>query len=391
MTNLISSTADSFPLKIEFPLDAQSEPTRFLGLDINTNHTGFTVLDHSGRCIDCGVFNTENLSNVFEKAVFVGKRLSEVVSRLDADDDTVGDGNNNNTITAITDDDSITTGALVNIVNGKRTDGSPLKQRWAVVVEDFLRGFFGGTWQTQHLFTLAQMNSLICFEAWRLLGDVPLRIHVHTARAFFDIKRELKKEPIKDAVRRFALQKLDRFEWPRRSGEMLKWTYDVADSYLLAAYIFQRFQEAKKNGQSSIVFAKPPKTKTRRNRYLQIRTADHYSQQLAKETADDDDSGEIDRSLDGETTTATTKRKASGTRRKAKTAEKAAAAAIGIETNPKRTRHSSLFSMLPPPPPTSNSHTNSSSNSSTGATVLAPATTEPSITTARKRRTKKTE
>jgi hypothetical protein len=231
MTSIVANETNSFVLPSEYSLEPF--PDRFLGLDINTNHTGFTLLDKEGKCIECGVFNTENLTNVFEKAWFVSKCLKELKERTDEK------STSSTTKTEAT--------------------SSP---RWIIAVEDFLKGFFGATFQVQHLFTLAQMNSLICQESKTYFGMIPERIHVHRARALFGLKPEKKK--VKETVQAFVAARLPEYDWKiRGSGNLVKWCYDVADSYLIAGFMYEAFKMAK---NENLNFVKMPESAWKKQR-----------------------------------------------------------------------------------------------------------------------------
>lgn len=251
MTSVVASEFDSFIIPNEYSLNPF--PQRFLGLDINTNHTGFTLLDENGKCIECGQFNTENLSNVFEKAWFVGKSLRELKERTD-----------------------------------KEFKDKPQQPRWIIAVEDFLRGFFGAAWQTQHLFVLAQMNSLICNESYLMFDMLPERIHVHRARALFGLKTDKKK--VKETVQAYVANKLSEFEWKvRSSGNLVKWSYDVADSYLIAAFMFETFSQAKQSGADVAKMPESAWKKRRAKKMSAIGKMGVKSRKAAAEAKNEDD------------------------------------------------------------------------------------------------------
>ena len=55
----------------------------FLGLDISTSITGFTLLSDSGDVVLCDYINLKKLSNLFDKAKTVENTLQELFEKYE--------------------------------------------------------------------------------------------------------------------------------------------------------------------------------------------------------------------------------------------------------------------------------------------------------------------
>jgi len=124
----------------------QKKPEFVIGLDINSQSTGYTVLDATGAALECGVIDTSDGKNIYEKATTIKGKLEELYSKYKPESE------------------------------------------WLVGVEDFLKGF-GGRFRTKDLFTLAQINSLVSYDCIKIFNTLPSRVHPSSARHHFGLKK----------------------------------------------------------------------------------------------------------------------------------------------------------------------------------------------------------
>ncbi|KAH9097357.1 hypothetical protein LEN26_017083 [Aphanomyces euteiches] len=180
----------------------RSPPVRTLGLDINTNSTGYVVLSQTGQVDTFGHISTKHLQSdgqILDIGVAIADRLIQV----------------------------------------KQEGGSNVS--WEVGIEDFLRTFARGQFHTKGLFQLAQLNGLVSYCALTSFGAKPLHVHPTSARNFFSLKTPAattngtarKKDAIKHVVMAHFQSKepqlnLDVIPGPAR--------LDIADAYVIASY-----------------------------------------------------------------------------------------------------------------------------------------------------------
>ncbi|TYZ60437.1 hypothetical protein PybrP1_009387 [[Pythium] brassicae (nom. inval.)] len=157
-------------------LVSQSPPLRVLGLDLNTNSTGYAVLCERGRVCEWGHVPTNHLASadVLRIARAVDDAMGGVLARVDAEK----------------------------------------KATWRVGVEDFMRTYRFGRFHTRGIFQLAQLNGTVSYACWRRLGDAesaqPVHTHPSAARGFFGIaatkagKKATGESDIKEQVMAFV-------------------------------------------------------------------------------------------------------------------------------------------------------------------------------------------
>jgi hypothetical protein len=117
---------------------------RFLGLDLNTNGSGWTVCDARGRLLRWGVVDTSKIDCSLEVARHIRDELARV--RHEFGDDV----------------------------------------QWIVAVEDYLRVFYQRS-SAKSLFALAEVNALVRYECLSIFGCKPMRIHPNNARGLFGL------------------------------------------------------------------------------------------------------------------------------------------------------------------------------------------------------------
>ena len=147
----------------------------FLGLDVNTNSTGYALIDSRQVLRECGAISTAHCDDIFAAGLVIRAQLEQI-----------------------------------------RAAHAPTHVE--VCVEDFMRAFGGRGWQTKGLFALAQVNALVCYDSLFVFDATPMRVHPTTARAFFGLSAaaaakereargaEPKAKQIKQLVLQFARQ-----------------------------------------------------------------------------------------------------------------------------------------------------------------------------------------
>ncbi|KAL6060724.1 hypothetical protein QOT17_013355 [Balamuthia mandrillaris] len=207
---------------------------RVLGLDINTNCTGITILDgKDGKLLDIRCVDTKDHSTLFDKMNVLRQTLHEMVQEQGGTNNTAGE-----------------------------TKAKKAGLQWAVAVEDSLKVFAGSHWRTADIMKLSNFNAVVCYELHRMFGQEPMRIHPNTARVQFGIrkpaltkKREAENmeqqegegEGHKGAPSRTV--NIKTLVWARvkdlipekyvqrtRTGSLAAANYDMADSLVIAHY-----------------------------------------------------------------------------------------------------------------------------------------------------------
>jgi hypothetical protein len=116
---------------------ATASPLRVLGLDINTNSTGYAVLNAEGRVENWGHITTTQFGS------------SDILAIAHAISDALAD------------------------VRATAQDA-----QWRVGIEDFMRMYRFGKFHNKGIFQLAQLNGIVSYSCWQLFGCRP----VHTTR-----------------------------------------------------------------------------------------------------------------------------------------------------------------------------------------------------------------
>ncbi|CAH0513966.1 unnamed protein product [Peronospora belbahrii] len=197
-------------------------PLRVLGLDVNTNSTGFAIVTERGLVCRWGHIPTAQFAS----------------------------------------DDVLRIGGAVDDYLATVQDAEQQQQpsaRWVVGIEAYLRMFRSGRFHNAGIFQLAQLNGIVSFSCWKRFNVLPLHTHPSAARGYFGLSTASgssgKKSNIKHQVMQFfeqqepevarkaeiagqhaegleALPRLKRM----RSGALADSAFDVADAYVIAAY-----------------------------------------------------------------------------------------------------------------------------------------------------------
>jgi hypothetical protein len=120
-------------------------PCLHLGLDINTNNSGWTVVDNRGRILGFGVVETSSSDCVIDSAQLIERALLRIQSQF-----------------------------------------SQPGVQWTVAVEDYLKVFSQRS-SAKTLFSLAEINALVRDRCFRIFGSKPLSIHPNQARGFLQL------------------------------------------------------------------------------------------------------------------------------------------------------------------------------------------------------------
>lgn len=173
----------------------------FLGLDISTSITGFTLLDDSGDVVLCDYINLKKLSNVFDKAKVVENTLQEKVFSKHA-----------------------------------------VEQVW---IEESLQMFSSGMSSAKTLATLTKFNGIISWISWDKFGIYPEFIAAVSARKEIGLTVSKGKRG-KDVVMQHMLDNERWFEVEYgRTGKVRPHFYDMADSFVVAKAGFLRCMKEK--------------------------------------------------------------------------------------------------------------------------------------------------
>lgn len=213
-----------------------SPSLRVLGLDINTNSTGFAVLTEHGRLCQWGHVSTAHIQS------------SDILGIAHAID------------TALE--------GVHNSVVKKAGGGIEQQLSWHVGIEDFMRMYRFGRFHNKGIFQLAQLNGIVSYTCWQRfsahgVSAAPTHTHPSAARAFLGIAASKMKKTgtkgdsdIKEQVMAFMQQQEPQlfvdsghnsnsstgslFD-KTRNGSFSEAAFDVADAYVIAAFTRWRY------------------------------------------------------------------------------------------------------------------------------------------------------
>ncbi|PRP86547.1 hypothetical protein PROFUN_05185 [Planoprotostelium fungivorum] len=182
------------------PASRRGVKTLILGLDINTRKTGFSVLDESGRSVDCGILSTDKEEGVFHKSFSIREQLIQLRDRVEA----------------------------------------RLRSEWVTGVEEFLPTATGG--HIYNIITLAQFNTLVSYECNNVFGLLPARLSAYTMRKHFGIPTRAKDKTVKNEIKKavfdyISQNVLTEYPWKRtKEGNIHMSNFDVTDAALVSSY-----------------------------------------------------------------------------------------------------------------------------------------------------------
>lgn len=190
-----------------------SQPLRVLGLDVNTNSTGFAVVTERGRVCRWGHIPTTTFASA--DVLHIGGAIDDFLASVQA---------------------------------------AEQEGEWVVGIEAFMRMFRSGRFHNAGIFQLAQLNGIVSFACWKRFGVMPLHTHPSAARGFFGLSAPTsasashKKSSIKQQVMSFletqepelthdaeGSDAVPTFE-RTRTGALADSAFDIADAYVIAAY-----------------------------------------------------------------------------------------------------------------------------------------------------------
>tara|TARA_B100000700_G_scaffold321715_1_gene421581 strand:- start:12750 stop:13304 length:555 start_codon:yes stop_codon:yes gene_type:complete len=174
----------------------------FLGLDISTSCTGYSLFNSEGLLIRLGYIRLDNKKSLFSRVSDISDELSEVI----------------------------------------RTH--PIE---CVYVEENLQAFRPGGSSAKTLLTLARFNGMVSYEMSVLTGKDPVYINVNTARKTLGLKINRKSDlSTKEQVHVWVDQDTEssntKVEWPYkilksgpRVGQRIldPAAYDMSDAYVI--------------------------------------------------------------------------------------------------------------------------------------------------------------
>ena len=172
----------------------------FLGLDISTSITGFSLLSDSGDVILCDYINLKKLTSMFDKAKTVEHKLEQIFEQ------------------------------------------HRIEQVW---IEESLQMFSSGMSSAKTLATLTKFNGIVSWVAWDKFGKTPEYIAAVSARKEVGLTVPKGKRG-KDVVMQHML---DNEKWfvveYGRTGKFKPHFYDMADSFVVAKAGFLRCMKQK--------------------------------------------------------------------------------------------------------------------------------------------------
>ena len=189
-------------------LDKQSKNDNLcIGLDISTRSTGYAVLNPRGKLLQWGTIEPEG-----KQTETVLAKAASVVTQLEMLRDEIKHEHSND------------------------------NNNWVVGIEEFMKSYSSGGFNTKGLFTLAQYNGILAFQCYTLFGVMPVMSHPSMIRKAFNLKRTAETD-IKQAAFDFAThreaEQVKQFPWKMsRNGKLHAYNYDVTDAFVVACYTY---------------------------------------------------------------------------------------------------------------------------------------------------------
>lgn len=196
------------------PPQLAPQPAVWLGLDVNTHSTGWAAVTHEGHWVAGGLISTKDS----EEDVEIGLALEAALK-----------------------------GAKAQCTFVQRSD--PV---FRVGIEQPLKSFTGGRFNTKGMFKLATVNALACFVSTKVFEVHPIMIHPLTATSLYepltppaectcgakDMIETPKTKSDRTKVRGFKFARAHipaDFPWRRtKSGLLSVANFDISDAYLVA-------------------------------------------------------------------------------------------------------------------------------------------------------------
>tara|TARA_B100000214_G_scaffold100774_1_gene70358 strand:- start:5458 stop:6012 length:555 start_codon:yes stop_codon:yes gene_type:complete len=174
----------------------------FLGLDISTSCTGYSIFDSKGTLHKIGYIRLDSKKSVFSRASDVSKELSELVSTYEIQE---------------------------------------------TFIEENLQAFRPGGSSAKTLLTLARFNGMISHQTYLLTDRDPIYVNVNSARKLLSLKLDRKstlstKEQVYDWVCSDLGTTNTIVDWPYkilksgpRKGQRIldPAAYDMSDAYVI--------------------------------------------------------------------------------------------------------------------------------------------------------------
>ena len=187
----------------------------YLGLDISTAKTGYSILNENGKAIECGIIETQDINTTQQFGHYMRDCFREIANRYKSE----------------TEEDE-----------------------WVVGAEEFLLKFRDHS-TANTISKLANCNTLACYEC---SNELPvkklLKVNVNSARSFFNIKKMTgKKAKIDVKINVFnnmkhLLPSSYKIKTDKK-GKTHETNYDVTDSLLIALYTFVKFNVCHKEAK----------------------------------------------------------------------------------------------------------------------------------------------
>lgn len=167
-----------------------------LGLDINTNSTGYAVLDKEEKLVKYGYIDTSKEKDYFDKAAKFALQTADVFGELSFE---------------------------------------------RIGVEDIIGKFASGKSSVKIIIALAQFNALASFQCFMLCKTKPEHINVNRARSLalgFSIPRGVNK---KEFILKLVSEWYPEIEWPmmKRKKALAKQAYDISDAIIVAKAVLR--------------------------------------------------------------------------------------------------------------------------------------------------------
>jgi Holliday junction resolvasome RuvABC endonuclease subunit len=194
----------------------------FLGLDIASKTTGYSILDVNGTPIESGIINTTKAITFSDYGSQMKQHFQNLAEKY---------GN----------------------------------AKWVIGVEEFVKRHRLTNANT--LFKLCSCNTLASYEISNVFQTQPLRLSVSEARSFLKItsKEGDQKERVYHELKHLLPASYTPVFSSRNKEKLLPCNYDVTDSLLIAMYtaVMFRIQEKLSNTEELITFIEQTKTKSK--------------------------------------------------------------------------------------------------------------------------------
>ncbi|KAK8803533.1 hypothetical protein WA158_001227 [Blastocystis sp. Blastoise] len=167
----------------------------YLGFDLSSHSTGYTILDSKDHLVEYGLLTPEKsiYGDSLEIADYYTHQIKDLKKKYN-------------------------------------------KVKWVISIEMFMKTYNVGMFQTKNLFLLADINAIVTYNCWHLFKSKPILVHPSSARSVLGIKAAGDRSKTKLSVIQYVQLREPSMCLPIDRKTDFDSSSDIADSYIIALY-----------------------------------------------------------------------------------------------------------------------------------------------------------